>query len=140
LEEQLESLTARQNVLTKQRQELSYSASTGDKTSKQKLHANNAETGGIVNEIQIITDALAEARSRLNSSNVAGAKAQDVPTALKIQELQQAFIERLEAIDECCEDIAKMTTENKVLLSEMHRLGITHPSHDQARINSVLGA
>jgi hypothetical protein len=31
---------------------------------------------------------------------------------------------------DACAEIAECTTENKVLLSEMHRLGVAAPSHD----------
>jgi hypothetical protein len=40
--------------------------------------------------------------------------------------------------DEACADLAKALSENKILLSEMHRLGVQSPSHNSVRINLVL--
>jgi len=138
LTDELEVLNGRLVLLAKQRQELAYAARTGDKTAKARLHQNNVETGVITNEIAIATDALVEAKSRLGTAEINADTAADQANAVKIKELQAAFVERLLAIHDACEDICKCTSENKVLLSEMHRLGVRSPSHDLVRINSIL--
>ena len=138
LEEELESLQGRTAILQKQQQEVSYAARTGDKSARTKLEKVNLEISTNDNEIKIIGSALIEAKSRLGSAEHVEAIAADRAKALKIQELKVAYIERLEIADEACEDIAKALTENKILLSEMHRLGFTALSHDLVRINSVL--
>ncbi len=137
-EDELEELKGRTSILEKQQQEVSYAARTGDKQAKVKLDKINAEISANSNEIKIVMSALVEAKSRLGTAEQVEARAADQAKAIKIQELQLAFVERLELIDEACKDIAKCTSENKILLSEMHRLGVTAPSHDSVRINSVL--
>jgi hypothetical protein len=138
LEVELENLTGRTNILEKQQQEISFAARTGDRNARAKLDKINSEIATNDNEIKIIASALIEAKSRLGSAEQVEALEADRKKALQIQELQKAFIERLLAIDDACEDIAKCTQENKVLLSEIHRLGVTAPSHDSVRINSIL--
>jgi hypothetical protein len=138
LEEELEGLNGRTSILSKQHQELSFAARAGDKSARTKLNATNVEISTNTSEIEIVTAALVEAKSRLGTAEQVATRAADIKKAEQIQELQAAFVDRLQTIDEACEDIARCTSENKVLLSEMHRLGITHPSHDQVRINSVL--
>jgi hypothetical protein len=138
LTDELEVLNGRAVVLAKERQELSYSARTGDKNAKARLDKINVEATTLTNDIEIVAAALVEAKLRLGSAEQVAALEADRAKAVKIQELQAAFVERLLAIHDACGDIAKCTTENKLLLSEIHRLGVTVPSHDLVRINSVL--
>jgi hypothetical protein len=138
LENELETLQGRAAALTKQREQLSYSAKTGDKNAKAKLDKTASEATVVASEIEIVIAALVEARSRLGNAEQVKALEADRAKAVEIQQLQAAFNERLLAIDDACEDIARCTQENKKLLSRMHDLGITAPSHDQVRINSVL--
>lgn len=138
LEEEHEALLGRTVILRKQCEQLSFAAKTGDKTAKAKLDKLNGEISTINSDIEIVDAALREAKSRLGSAEQVEALAADQAKAVKIQELQAAFVERLLAIHDACEDIAKCTTENKVLLSEMHRLGVSAPSHDLVRINSII--
>ena len=138
LENELEALNGRAATLTKTREQLSYAAKTGDKNAKAKLDKTASDATMLANDIEITISALQEAKSRLGTAEQVAEMEADRSKALKIQEMLTAFVERLEAIDEACEDIVKFTQENKALLSEMHRLGITAPTHDIVRINSVL--
>jgi hypothetical protein len=137
LENELEALNGRAAALTKTRDQLSYAAKTGDQKAKAKLDKTNAEATTIATEIEITISALQEAKNRLGAAEVDAELVADQAKAVQIQELQQAFIDRLELIGEACEDIIKCTQENKVLLSEMHRLGVGSPSHDLLRINCI---
>lgn len=137
LEDELEALNGRAALLTKQRQELAFAVRAGDKGAKEKLTKTSAEASTIATDIEIIIAALVEAKSRLGTAEAIDNTAADQATAVKIQEVQKAFYERMLIIQDACEDIAKYTNENKVLLSELHRLGCTAPSHDSVRINCV---
>lgn len=137
LEDELEALNGRAALLTKQRQELAFAVRAGDKGAKEKLTKTSAEASTIATDIEIIIAALVEAKSRLGTAEAIDNTAADQAKAVKIQEIQKAFIERLIIIQDACEDIAKYTNENKTLLSEMHRLGCTAPSHDIVRVNCV---
>src|SRR5258708_8846283 len=133
-EEELESLNGRTAILQKQREQISYSARTGDKSARTKLNALNGEISTNTSEIEIVAAALREAKSRLGSAEQVEARAADRAKAIKIRELKAAYVERLEMADEAAADLAKALSENKILLSEMHRLGITAPSHNSVRI------
>jgi hypothetical protein len=137
LEDELEALTSRKALLDEKRQKIAYAARTGDKKAKSELTSNNAETISLINDVEIITDALVEARKRLGDAEQLAALQADQAKAVRIKELQAAFIERLEIMHKACEDFALAAKDNKVLLSEMHRLGVTAPSHDIVRIQSV---
>jgi hypothetical protein len=137
LEDELESLQGRAAVLTKAREQLSYSARTGDKTAREKLGKTTAEATTIATEIEIVISALVEARKRLGTAEQLEAKAQDEAKALQLQEVAAVFVENLEKMDDACATIAECSTQNKILLSEIHRLGCMVPGHDIVRISTT---
>ena len=106
LEQELENLKGRTDILNKQQQQVSYAARTGDKSARAKLNTINGEISTNDSEIKIIAAALIEAISRLGSAEQHAALKADQAKAQQIRELQAAFIERLEVIDEACADIA----------------------------------
>jgi hypothetical protein len=138
-ESERESLQGRIVVLSKQRLEIAYAARSGDKASKARLSAIATEISDVTGEVEIVTAAIAEAQLRLQAAQQAEAAAADRINAQKARELQVAFVERLEALDEACVDVGELTTEVKILLSEMRKHGITAPSDAVFRINCIAG-
>jgi hypothetical protein len=142
LEEEKESLLGRTTILQKQREQISYSARTGDKSARAKLNALNVEISTNASESEIVDAALREAITRSGAARQAAQQAEAIAAnnerERKIRELQTALVERLEIANDACEDIVSATTEAKILFNELHKLGIKTPTDDQLRINSVL--
>jgi len=113
LEEEHEALIGRTAILKKQSEQLSFAAKTGDKSAKAKLHTLNVEISTKASEIENLTAALAEAKSRLGTAEDVEARKADQAKAVKIQELQTAFVERLLAIHHACEDMRSVLVRIK---------------------------
>ena len=138
LEDELESRNGRAVILHKKHESLAFAAATGDKKARAGIVALNAEITDNDSEIEVITAALVEARSRLATAERTAAIAADQADAVKAQELIAAVVERWEMVDEAIADIVKALAENKLMLTELRRFGVDSPTDDMIRINCVL--
>jgi outer membrane murein-binding lipoprotein Lpp len=142
LEDELEALNGRSKILQKQKQELSYSARTGDKGAKAKLDKISVDVVTLTNDIEITESALREAKSRCGAAEQVAARAADhekaTQLAAQIAALNAKLQEELDNADDAFSDAIGSVLSARAVLMEMHTLGvITSPTDQLFRINSV---
>jgi hypothetical protein len=138
LEEQREALFSRAKLLSKQRDHIAFAALTaGDKAAKAKLSDINAEDIGLAANIASVEAALTVARANLATAETAEATAAGQERAKLIAELNAKLKAQLVDADEAFSDAIASVLNARTLLQDMHALGVTSPTDQQLRINSV---
>jgi hypothetical protein len=137
LTEKLEALTSRTRLLADQRQKISYAANVGDKQAKAKLTEIIAETSTHGFNIESVQFALREANDRLVIARQAAASAADCDKANQIAALNAKLKEELDNADDAFSDAIASVLGARALLMEIHTLGVSSPTDQMFRINSV---
>jgi hypothetical protein len=137
LEDQREVLFSRAKHLSKQREQVAFAALTGDKQAKAKLAEINAEDVSQAASIASVEAALTVARANLANANAAAASAADRDRANRIAALNAKLKEELDNADDALSDAIGSVLGARALLMEMHALGVSSPTDQMFRINSV---
>jgi hypothetical protein len=135
LEEKRECPFSRTKLLSKQRQEVSYAAHTGDKTARARLNQINVEASTHSHEIESVEAALEEARARLNAAKGIEARAADKANALKLRTANAEFKELGDDADDALWDFVQAVNKILTKRNELEALGATAPTSEQVRVN-----
>ena len=138
LEEQREALFSRAKLLSKQREAIAFAALTGDKQAKARLAEINAEDTSHSANIASVEAALTVARANLDAAQRNEAIAADRAAAEQARKLNDEFKEYGADADEALSDAISAILKMIALRDQMAALGITAPSGQQLRINSVV--
>jgi hypothetical protein len=138
LEEQREALFLRAKLLSKERDQIAFAALTaGDRKAKARLSEINAEDASLAANIASVEAALTVGRANLANAHTAEASAADRANALQIQELNAKLKEALDDADDAFADAIGSVLAARTLLQDMHALGVSSPTDQMFRINSV---
>lgn len=138
LEAQREALFSAAKSLSNRRDQIAFAALTaGDKQSKAKLSEINAEDISNAANLASVEAALQCARANLETAKAAEAVAADKAKAEQIAALNAQLKEQLNDADDALADAITSMLIARKLLMEMHTLGVTSPTDQMFRINSV---
>lgn len=112
-------------------------AHTGDKKSRTRLDEINIASAKFASEFASIEAAIIEANKNLDAAQAAEAQAADRTKAEQIAALNAKLKEQLDDADDAFADAISSVLSARALLMEMHTLGVTSPTDQMFRINSV---
>jgi hypothetical protein len=137
IEEQREALFSRAKLLSKQREAVAFAAHTGDKAAKARLADINLEDISLGSNIASVEAALIVARANLATAKAAEASAADREKVKQIAVLNAKLKEELDNADDAVADAIGSVLSARAVLMEMHTLGLSSPTDQLFRINSV---
>jgi hypothetical protein len=105
--------------------------SEDDDTAKQKLDQINKESVSHSHELASVDAALATARRKLEAAQQHEAKAADRAKAAELRKCLAKFIDAGKDCDSALELLVGASQDMRDALTQMNRLGCTHPSHAQ---------
>ncbi len=127
-------LLGRTKLLSKQRQEVSHAAYTGNAKARQQLEKLNQETTAMGLELENIQAAIAEAQSILGAARADADRAAERAAAEQLRDKLKQFKELGEVLDDCFVDFRSAALEQKKLLDDIHALGQAAPTAQQYRV------
>jgi hypothetical protein len=130
-EQQRTELIGQQEQRTALRREVSFAAHAGDPEAARQLDAMHDEAARHQSRLASISDAINEARRRLQQAHEAEAKAFDREKAKKLRECLVAFAAASVTLDDCLALLITAGDAMRANVTEMNRLGLSHPSHNQ---------
>jgi hypothetical protein len=138
LEAQREVLFSRANAISKEREQIAHAALVGnDKNAKEALRRLNLEDASHGANIASVEAALCVARANLANAKHAAGCAADIAKAAQATELNNKLREELDNADDAFSDAITSVLNARKLLMDMHALGVTSPTDQMFRINSV---
>ncbi|MHC2539128.1 hypothetical protein [Bradyrhizobium diazoefficiens] len=130
-------LIQEQAELANERGRVALGAHTGDKKSRSRLDEINVAAAKFASEFTSIEAAIIEANKNLDAAQAAEAQAADRTKAERIAALNAKLKEELDDADDALADAISSVLSARALLMEMHALGVTSPTDQMFRINSV---
>lgn len=137
LEDARRKLIQDQAELADERGRVALRAHTGDKKSRTRLDEINIASAKFASEFASIEAAIIEANKNLDAAQAAEAQAADRTKAEQIAALNAKLKEELDDADDAFADAISSVLSARALLMEMHTLGVTSPTDQMFRINSV---
>jgi hypothetical protein len=138
LEQQRVALFDRAKELSKQREAVAHAALVGDDgKAKTRLKEINLESMTTGTNIESVDCALVVARSNLGAAQAAAAGAADIDRAKQVAALNAKLKEELDNADDAFSDAIGSVLAARTLLQDIHALGVTSPTDQMFRINSV---
>lgn len=137
LEDARRKLIQDQAELADERGRVALRAHTGDKKSRTRLDEINIASAKFASEFASIAAAIIEANKNLDAAQAAEAQAADRTKAEQIAALNAKLKEELDDADDAFADAISSVLSARALLMEMHTLGVTSPTDQMFRINSV---
>lgn len=131
-------LIQEQAELANERGRVALGAHTGDKKSRSRLDDINIASAKFASEFASIEAAITEANKNLDAAQAAEAQAADREKAKQIAALNAKLAEELDDADDAFADAISSVLSARALLMEMHTLGVTSPTDQMFRINSVV--
>lgn len=123
--------------LADERGRVALGAHTGDKKSRSRLDEINVASAKFASEFASVEAAITEANKNLDAARRAEAQAADRTKAERIAALNAKLKEELDDADDAFADAISSVLSARALLMEMHTLGVTSPTDQMFRINSV---
>jgi molecular chaperone GrpE (heat shock protein) len=136
LEKKREACVRRGTELQDERANVALAAHTGDAAARKRLDAINRESAEHASELQSLDAALRAAAERVAVARRAEAEEQDRANAAQVRKVLGEFVECGHELDDALNDVAQLGYAMIELLSKLHGLGVSFPSHEQL---SVLG-
>jgi hypothetical protein len=130
LEKKKEHL-AKGKHLSQLRQEVSFSAHTGDSKARRRLDELISEIVRHDAELVSIDAAIQEAKARLVAAQAAAVAEADRQKALALRALLLQFCAQGERIDALLAEIATVSDEMTEVINKIHALGEPRPTHHQ---------
>jgi hypothetical protein len=124
-------LIERKAAVAEKRRAVAYDAHAGDGSASKLLDGVHREAIELDSRITGLDDAIAEARRRLEQAREHDARQQDRARALQLSEQLAQFIQAGKACDAALELLVSASQDMRNALTEMNKLGCTHPSHAQ---------
>jgi hypothetical protein len=137
IQEQREALFSRAKLLSKQREQVAFAAHTGDKAAKARLADINLEDISLGSNIASVEAALTVARANLKAAQHGEAQAANSEKAKQVAVLNARLKEELDNADDAFSDAIGSVLSARALLMEMHTLGLSSPTDQLFRINTV---
>jgi hypothetical protein len=138
LEQQRVALFDRAKELARQREAVAHAALVGDDAkARTRLKEINLESMTTGTNIESVDCALVVARQNLTAAEAAAAGAADIDKAKQIAALNMKLKEELDNADDAFADAIGSVLAARTLLQDMHALGVTSPTDQMFRINSV---
>lgn len=137
LEDARRKLIQDQAEFADERGRVALRAHTGDKKSRTRLDEINIASAKFASEFASIEAAIIEANKNLDAAQAAEAQAADRTKAEQIAALNAKLKEELDDADDAFADAISSVLSARALLMEMHTLGVTSPTDQMFRINSV---
>jgi hypothetical protein len=113
------------------RREISFTAHSGDSQATELLDGLHDESVKFESRLAAVNDAVAEARRRLEQARDHEAKQQDRDKALALKQALARFVAAGKELDAALEVLITSSTDMRDALTQMNRLGCSHPSHAQ---------
>jgi hypothetical protein len=130
-EKQREALIARHEQDAAARRDVAFAAHAGDPAASELLSSLHEEAVRYESRLTSITDACNEARRRLQQAHEAEAHERDRAQALQLREQLAAFVAAGKTLDGALEVLIIASQDMRKALTQMNRLGCSHPSHLQ---------
>jgi hypothetical protein len=130
-EQQRAELIGQQEQRTALRREVSFAAHAGDPEAARQLDAMHDEAARHQSRLASITDAINEARRRLQRAHEAEAKAFDREKAKRLREQLAQFVAAAETLDDALQLLVITGDAMRAIVTEANRLGLANPSHAQ---------
>jgi hypothetical protein len=124
-------LIARKAALATKRSAVAYDAHSGDVGAIKLLDGVAVEAVEIEAKIAGIDDAVAEARRRLEQARDEEARQRDREKVLALRQALARFVDAGKTLDGALEVLVSASTDMRDALTQMNRLGCSHPSHAQ---------
>lgn len=138
LDDKRKALVAKATELDAERKQIAFAAhSSNDSKARARLDTINLEYATFASEMNSLTEAITEANSRLAAAQAAEALAADREKAKQIAALNAKLKEELDDADDALADAINSVLSARALLMEMHTLGVTSPTDQMFRVNSV---
>jgi hypothetical protein len=110
---------------------------SGDAQASKLLDGLHEESVRFESRMASISDAINEARRRLEQARQHEAREQDRARALQLREQLARFVAAGKSLDAALETLVLSSEDMRTALSQMNALGCSHPTHEQL---SSLGA
>ena len=124
-------LVERKAALADKRRNVAYDAHAGDGSASKLLDGVHQEGIELESRLASITDAINEAKRRLEAARADEAKAADREQALLLSQALASFIDAGKGCDAALELLVSASTDLRNSITVMNKLGCTHPSHAQ---------
>jgi chromosome segregation ATPase len=121
----------RGDALLDERKSIALSAHTGNTESRKRLDDINVAIATHDSELQSLNAALSEAAARLAAARQVEAREADREQAKQLRQQLAGFTAAAKALDGALEIIVAASNDMREHISEMNRLGQSHPSHSQ---------
>jgi hypothetical protein len=114
------------------RAQIAYAAhAEGDQKAIKRLEQLAHDAAGIAGEVASINNAISEANKRLAAARQDEAHAAEQERIRKVREVLVAFVECGNELDEIMSDLAEQGTLMTQIITQLHGLGVSVPSHQQ---------
>jgi hypothetical protein len=124
-------LVERRATLAKKRSNAAYDAHAGDAAAIKLLDNLSREDAELETKIASSDDAISEARRRLERARAAEARQRERDRANALRGQLARFVEAGKGLDSALEVLVASSAEMRDALTQMNRLGCSHPSHAQ---------
>jgi hypothetical protein len=124
-------LVERRAALAEKRRALAFDAHAGDAAAVKQLDNLNREDGELKTKIASVDDAVAEARRRLDQARDAEARATEREKVKALRSALARFVDAGKGCDSALEVLVASSTAMRDALTQINRLGCSHPSHAQ---------
>jgi hypothetical protein len=115
-----------------ERAQIAYAAhAENDPKAIKRLEQLAHDAADIVVEVASVDTAIAEAHRRLDGAKAAQARVAEQERVKKVREVLVAFVECGNELDEIMSDLAEQGALMPHLITQLHGLGVSVPSHNQ---------
>jgi chromosome segregation ATPase len=135
LQAKRERVVVRAAELAVERKDAAYAAHVEKNAdARRRLNAVNAESAQHASELKSVEDALATAQERLGAARQHAARERDRAQARELRAQLAALTEASVSLDEALQALAEEGHALLEVVSKMHTLGTSYPSHEQVRV------
>jgi flagellar biosynthesis chaperone FliJ len=118
--------------IEQERAQIAYAAhAEGDVKAIKRLEQLAHDAAGIAAEALSVETAIAEAHRRLDGAKQNEARAAEQERIKKVREVLVAFVACGNELDEIMRDLAEQGPQMQQLITQLHVLGVSVPSHNQ---------
>jgi hypothetical protein len=139
LEDKRKALVIKATELDAERKQIAFAAHSGSEPkARARLDKINLEHATFASEMNSLTEAIAEANTRLNAAQAVEALAADRAKAQQIAGLKTAFVENGINAGDALSDFIGSILEMKQQRDDMEALGIKAPTSRQFQVNAII--